>query len=126
MNFDLTEEQKMIRKLMRDFAEGEVAPGADERDRTKRFPKDIIDKMAKLNLMGLPFPEEYGGAGADTISFAIAVEELSRVDASVGITYAAHISLGCAPLYMFGTEEQKKKYLVPLCLGETLGAFGLT
>lgn len=126
MNFDLTPEQKMIRKLMRDFAEGEVAPGADERDRTKRFPKDIIDKMAKLNLMGLPFPEEYGGAGADTISFAIAVEELSRVDASVGITYAAHISLGCAPLYMFGTEEQKKKYLVPLCLGETLGAFGLT
>lgn len=126
MNFDLTQEQKMIRKLMRDFAEGEVAPGADERDRTKRFPKEIIKKMAELKLMGLPFPEEYGGAGADTISFAIAVEELSRVDASVGITYAAHISLGCSPLYMFGTEEQKKKYLVPLCRGETLGAFGLT
>ena len=126
MNFDLTEEQKMIRKLMRDFAEGEVAPGADERDRKKEFPLEVIKKMAKLNLMGLPFPEEYGGAGADTISFAIAVEELSRVDASVGITYSAHISLGCAPIYLFGTEEQKRKYLVPLCRGETLGAFGLT
>jgi len=126
VNFDLTPEQKMIRKLMRDFAEGEVAPGADERDRAKRFPKEIIDQMAKLNLMGLPFPEKYGGAGADTVSFAIAVEELSRVDASVGITYAAHISLGCSPLYMFGTEEQKQKYLVPLCQGETMGAFGLT
>lgn len=126
MNFDLTEEQKMIRKLMRDFAEGEVAPTADERDRTKRFPKEVFEKMAELNLMGLPFPEEYGGGGADTVSFAIAVEELSRVCASTGITYAAHISLGCAPLYLFGTEEQKQKYLVPLCRGETLGAFGLT
>lgn len=126
MNFDLTEEQKMIRKLMRDFAEGEIAPGADERDQKKEFPVDIIKKMADLNLMGLPFPEEYGGAGADTVSFAIAVEELSRVDASVGITFSAHISLGCAPIYLFGTEEQKRKYLVPLCRGETLGAFGLT
>lgn len=126
MNFDLTQEQKMIRKLMRDFAEGEVAPGADERDRTKQFPKEIFDKMAELNLMGLPFPEEYGGGGADTISFAIAVEELSRVCASTGITYSAHISLGCAPIYLFGTEEQKQKYLVPLCEGKTLGAFGLT
>lgn len=126
MNFDLTQEQKMIRKLMRDFAEGEVAPGADERDRTKQFPKEIFDKMAELNLMGLPFPEEYGGGGADTISFAIAVEELSRVCASTGITYSAHISLGCAPLYLFGTEEQKQKYLVPLCEGKSLGAFGLT
>ncbi|MBN2908520.1 acyl-CoA dehydrogenase [Polycladomyces sp. WAk] len=126
MNFDLTEEQKMIRKLMRDFAEGEVAPTADERDRTKRFPREIFEKMAELNLMGLPFPEEYGGGGADTVSFAIAVEELSRVCASTGITYSAHISLGCAPLYLFGTEEQKQKYLVPLCRGETLGAFGLT
>jgi alkylation response protein AidB-like acyl-CoA dehydrogenase len=126
MNYDLTSEQKMIRKLMRDFAEGEVAPGADERDRTKRFPREIFDKMAELNLMGLPFPEEYGGAGADTVSFAIAVEELSRVCASTGITYSAHISLGCAPIYLFGTEEQKRKYLVPLCEGKSLGAFGLT
>jgi alkylation response protein AidB-like acyl-CoA dehydrogenase len=126
MNYDLTSEQKMIRKLMRDFAEGEVAPGADERDRSKRFPREIFDKMAELNLMGLPFPEEYGGAGADTVSFAIAVEELSRVCASTGITYSAHISLGCAPIYLFGTEEQKRKYLVPLCEGKSLGAFGLT
>jgi alkylation response protein AidB-like acyl-CoA dehydrogenase len=126
VHFELTSEQKMIRKLMRDFAEGEVAPGADERDLTGRFPAEIFAKMAELELMGLPFPEKYGGAGADTVSFAIAVEELSRVDASVGITYSAHISLGCAPLYLFGTEEQKQKYLVPLCRGESLGAFGLT
>lgn len=126
MNFDLTEEQQMVRKLMRDFAEGEVAPGADERDRTKTFPVEIFGKMAKLNLMGLPFPEEYGGGGGDSISFAIAVEELSRVCASVGITYSAHVSLGCAPFYLFGTEEQKQEYLVPLCQGKSLGAFGLT
>src|SRR5699024_7265086 len=126
MNFDLTEEQQMVRKLMRDFAEGEVAPGADERDRTKTFPVEIFEKMAKLNLMGLPFPEEYGGGGGDSISFAIAVEELSRVCASVGITYSAHVSLGCAPFYLFGTEEQKQEYLVPLCQGKSLGAFGLT
>ncbi|SFS81800.1 acyl-CoA dehydrogenase family protein [Marininema halotolerans] len=126
MNFDLTEEQKMIRKLMRDFSEGEVAPGADERDRTKTFPVEIFRKMADLNLMGLPFPEEYGGGGADTTSFAIAVEELSRVCASAGITYSAHVSLGCAPLYLFGTEKQKKQYLTPLCQGESMGAFGLT
>lgn len=126
MDFELSQEQRMIRKLMRDFAEGEVAPGADERDRTKAFPLDIFKKMADLNLMGLPFPEEYGGGGADTISFAIAVEELSRVCASTGITYSAHVSLGCAPFYLFGTEEQKQTYLVPLCEGKTLGAFGLT
>ncbi|MFC7440601.1 acyl-CoA dehydrogenase [Laceyella putida] len=126
MNYDLTTEQKMIRKMLRDFAEGEVAPEADERDRSKRFPKEIFAKMADLNLMGLPFPEEVGGAGADTVSFAIAVEELSRVCASTGITYSAHISLGCAPIYLFGTEEQKQRYLVPLCEGKSLGAFGLT
>ncbi|MBA4600739.1 acyl-CoA dehydrogenase [Thermoactinomyces mirandus] len=126
MNYDLTPEQQMIRSLMRDFAEGEVAPEADERDRQKRFPEEIMRKMAGLKLLGLPFPEEYGGAGGDTVSFAIAVEELSRVCASTGITYSAHISLGCAPIYMFGTREQKEKYLVPLCEGKTLGAFGLT
>ncbi|MCS1350491.1 acyl-CoA dehydrogenase family protein [Mechercharimyces sp. CAU 1602] len=126
MNFDLTEEQKMIKKLMRDFAENEVAPGAEQRDRDKQFPHEVYKKMAQLQLMGLPFPEEYGGGGADTISFAIAVEELSRVCASTGIGYSAHISLGGAPLYLFGTEEQKRTYLTPLCLGESLGAFGLT
>lgn len=126
MNYDLTVEQQMLRNLMRDFAEGEVAPGADERDRNKQFPLEIFRKLADLGLMGLPFDEKYGGAGADTISFAIACEELSRVCASTGITYSAHISLGCSPIAMYGTEEQKQKYLVPLCEGKTFGAFGLT
>ncbi|GLI09828.1 acyl-CoA dehydrogenase [Paenibacillus tyrfis] len=126
MHFDLTEEQALIKTMMRDFAEGEVAPGADERDRTKQFPEDVFDKLSKLGVMGLPFPEQYGGGGADTISFAIAVEELSRVCASTGITYSAHISLGGAPIHLFGTDEQKEKYLTPLCTGEYLGAFGLT
>lgn len=126
MNFDLTAEQNMILKTIREFAEEEVAPGALERDRTKEFPVEVFKKMADLGLMGLPFPEEYGGAGADTVSFAIVTEELSRACASTGITYSAHISLGGAPLYLFGTEEQKQKYLVPICTGETFGAFGLT
>lgn len=126
MNFDLTEEQTMIRKMIREFAEAEVAPGADERDRNGQFPKEIFDKLAKLGIMGLPFPEEYGGGGSDTVSFAITVEELSRVCASTGITYSAHISLGGAPIQLFGTPEQKEKYLTPLCTGEYLGAFGLT
>ncbi|RID82863.1 acyl-CoA dehydrogenase [Peribacillus asahii] len=126
MDFDLTQEQAMIRKLIRDFAEGEVAPGADQRDRTGEFPKEIFNQLAKLGMMGLPFPEEYGGGGGDTISFAIAVEELSRVCGSTGITYSAHISLGGAPIHLFGTHEQKEKYLTPLCTGEYLGAFGLT
>jgi len=126
MNFDLTKEQRMVRNVIRDFAEGEVAPGADERDKTGEFPLDVFKKLTKLEFMGLPFPEEYGGGGGDTISFAIVVEELSRVCASTGITYSAHISLGAAPLFMFGTEKQKQTYLVPLCRGESLGAFGLT
>ncbi|MFC5648656.1 acyl-CoA dehydrogenase [Paenibacillus solisilvae] len=126
MNFELTAEQSMIRELIHDFAEAEVAPGALERDRTGAFPIEIFEKLAKLGLMGLPFPEQYGGAGADTVSFAVVVEELSRVCASTGITYSAHISLGGAPLALFGTEEQKARYLTPLCKGEYLGAFGLT
>ncbi|RXT14851.1 acyl-CoA dehydrogenase [Ammoniphilus sp. CFH 90114] len=126
MHFDLTQEQLMIRRVLRDFSEGEVAPGASERDKTGKFPSDIMKKLAELELMGLPFPEQYGGGGADSISFAIAVEELSRVCGSTGITYSAHISLGGAPIHLFGTEEQKQKYLVPLCRGEYLGSFGLT
>jgi alkylation response protein AidB-like acyl-CoA dehydrogenase len=126
MNFDLNQEQLMLQKMVREFTEAEVAPGATERDRTGRFPKEIFDKLAELELMGLPFPEEYGGAGADTISFAIVVEELSRGCGSTGITYSAHISLGGAPLHLFGTHEQKMKYLVPIARGESLGAFGLT
>lgn len=126
MNFNLTAEQSMIQRTIREFAEEEVAKGALERDRNKEFPKEIFDKLSKLGMMGLPFPEEYGGAGADTISFAIVVEELSKACGSTGITYSAHISLGGSPINMFGTEEQKQKYLVPICTGESLGAFGLT
>ncbi|RST61467.1 acyl-CoA dehydrogenase [Siminovitchia terrae] len=126
MNFDLTSEQSMIRRTIREFAREEVAPGAVDRDRKCEFPNEVFKKLASLGMMGLPFPEEYEGAGADTVSFAIVTEELSRVCASTGITYSAHISLGGAPIHMFGTEEQKKKYLVPICRGESLGAFGLT
>jgi alkylation response protein AidB-like acyl-CoA dehydrogenase len=126
MNFDLTSEQEMIKKTISEFADEVVAPGAIERDRTKQFPKEIFSKLADMGIMGLPFPEEYGGAGADTISFAIVTEELSRVCGSTGITYSAHISLGGAPIYLFGTEEQKRKYLTPICTGESFGAFGLT
>lgn len=126
MNFDLTEEQQMLRKMVRDFAEAEVAPGALERDKTGQFPHDIVKKLADLELLGLPFPEEYGGAGGDTLSYAIAVEELSRACASTGITYAAHISLGASPFYLFGTKEQKEKWLTPMAKGQFLGAFGLT
>lgn len=126
MNFDLTDEQQMIRKMMREFSDEVVAPGAIERDRTKEFPIEIFKQLSEMGMMGLPFPEEYGGAGADTTSFAIVTEELSRGCASTGITYSAHISLGGAPLNLFGTVEQKKKYLTPLCTGESFGAFGLT
>lgn len=126
MNFDLTLEQEMILKTIREFADEEVAPGALARDQSKQFPLDVFKKLSDLGLMGLPFPEEYGGAGADTISFAIVTEELSRACGSTGITYSAHISLGGAPLYLFGTEEQKQKFLIPICTGETFGAFGLT
>lgn len=126
MNFDLTSEQAMIKRTIREFAEEEVAPGAIVRDKTKQFPTEIFKKLGELGMLGLPFPEEYGGAGADTVSFAIVTEELSRACASTGITYSAHISLGGAPINLFGTEEQKQKYLTPICTGESLGAFGLT
>ena len=126
MNFDLTDEQKAIRDLCRDFAQSEVAPQAEHNDREERFPYDLVAKMAELGLMGLPFPERYGGAGADTVSYALAVMEISRADASTGITLAAHVSLGASPILLFGTEEQKQKYLVPLARGEKLWGFGLT
>ena len=126
LNFDLTEEQQMIKKMIREFAVEEVAPGAIDRDRTKEFPIEVFKKLSEMGMMGLPFPEEYDGGAADTTSFAIVTEELSRACASTGITYSAHISLGGAPLNLFGTEEQKKKYLTPICTGESFGAFGLT
>lgn len=126
MNFLLTEEQEMIRKMVRDFAENEVAPTAAERDEEQRFDRSIFEKMAELGLTGIPWPEKYGGIGADYLSYVIAVEELSRVDASVGVTLSAHISLASWPIYKFGTEEQKEKYLRPLAEGKYIGAYALT
>jgi short-chain 2-methylacyl-CoA dehydrogenase len=126
MHFDLTEEQAQIRRLVRDFAHGEVRPVAEELDREKRFPYEIVAKLGELGLMGIPYPEEYGGGGADTLSYAIAIEELARVDSSVAITVAAHTSLGTWPLYAFGSDDQKAEWLPRLCSGERLGAFGLT
>ena len=126
MNFVLTDEQEMTRKMVRDFAEKEVQPSAEERDETETFSREIFDKMGELGLTGIPWPEEYGGAGSDFISYVIAVEELSRVCASTGTTLSAHISLAGWPLFKYGSEEQKKKYLEPLALGEKLGAYALT
>jgi short-chain 2-methylacyl-CoA dehydrogenase len=126
MNFDLSDEQQAIRRLARDFAEGEVRPVAEELDREKRFPYEIVAKLGELGLMGIPYPEEYGGGGADNLSYALAIEELSRVDSSVAITVAAHTSLGTWPIYAFGSDEQKEEWMPRLCSGERLGAFGLT
>lgn len=127
MKFELTEEQNLIRDMVRSFAETEVAPSAQERDEEERFDRDLMfSRLADLGLTGIVFPEEYGGAGADYISYAIAVEELSRVCASTGVTLSAHLSLGSNPIYLFGTEEQKQKFLVPMATGEKMGAFGLT
>ncbi len=126
MNFDLTDDQRAIQTLCREFARDEVAPRAEEMDAKAEFPYDLVRKMAELGLLGLPFPEEYGGAGADTVSYALAVMEIARADASTGITFAAHVSLGATPFYLFGTEAQKQRYLVPLARGEMLWGFGLT
>jgi alkylation response protein AidB-like acyl-CoA dehydrogenase len=126
MEFDLAPEHELIRRTVRDFAEGEVAPVAEELDRTKSFPYEIVKKLGQLNLMGIPFPEEYGGGGGDTLAYALAVEELTRVDSSVAITLCAHTSLGTQPVYLFGSSEQKQEWLPRLCSGERLGAFGLT
>jgi acyl-CoA dehydrogenase len=126
VDFRLSEEHELLRQTVRDFAEKEVAPSAAERDEQERFDREIFNKMAELGLTGIPWPEEYGGAGMDYIAYAIAVEELSRVCASTGVTLSAHVSLGSFPIYKYGTEEQKQKYLKPLALGEKLGAFGLT
>jgi butyryl-CoA dehydrogenase len=127
MNFELTEEQNLIRQMVREFAETEVAPTAKIRDEEERFDRALMfDRLAELGLTGIVFPEEYGGAGADYISYAIAVEELSRVCASTGVTLSAHLSLCANPIYLFGTEEQKQQYLAPLARGEKIGAFGLT
>ncbi len=126
MDFDLTDEQRLLRDTVRDFARQEVAPVAEELDRTKAFPYELVAKMGELGLMGIPFPEEYGGGGADTLSYALAVEELTRIDSSVAITMAAHTSLGTMPIHLWGTDEQKDDWLPQLCGGQKLAAFGLT
>ncbi|HKT82733.1 MAG TPA: acyl-CoA dehydrogenase family protein, partial [Solirubrobacterales bacterium] len=126
MDFNLTDEQKLLRDTVRDFARQEVRPVAEELDRTKSFPYEIVEKLGGLGLMGIPFPQEYGGGGADTLSYVLAVEELARIDSSVCITMAAHTSLGTMPIYLWGTDEQKAEWLPLLCSGQKLASFGLT
>ncbi len=126
MDFTLSDEHRLIQNTVRDFARQEVAPVAEELDREKRFPYEIVARLGELGLMGIPFPEEYGGGGGDSLAYALAVEELTRVDSSVAITLCAHTSLGTQPIYLFGDEEQKSEWLPKLCSGEALGAFGLT
>ena len=126
MDFKLSKEQEMLRKLFRDFAENEVKPLAATVDEEEMFPENTVKKMAKLGMMGIYIPKKYGGAGADVLSYVMAVEELSKVCATTGVIVSAHTSLCCAPIYENGTEEQKQKYLPKLCSGEWLGAFGLT
>src|SRR5690349_16270626 len=126
MIFDLDDDTRLLQRTVRDFAVQEVAPAAEELDRTKQFPYEIVRKMGELGWMGIPFSEEYGGAGGTSLQYAIAVEELTRVDSSVAITMCAHTSLGTQPVYLFGSDEQKQRLLPDLTAGRRLGAFGLT
>ncbi|HGH1671731.1 acyl-CoA dehydrogenase AcdA [Bacillus thuringiensis] len=126
MHFKLSEEHEMIRKMVRDFAKNEVAPTAAERDEEERFDRELFDQMAELGLTGIPWPEEYGGIGSDYLAYVIAIEELSRVCASTGVTLSAHTSLAGWPIFKFGTEEQKQKFLRPMAKGKKIGAYGLT
>jgi short-chain 2-methylacyl-CoA dehydrogenase len=126
MDFELSDEHRLIQRTVRDFAVQEVRPVAEELDREHRFPYEIVAKLADLNLMGIPFPQEYGGGGGDSLAYALAVEELTRIDSSVAITLCAHTSLGTQPIYLFGSQEQKEEWMPRLCAGEVLGAFGLT
>jgi len=126
MDLDLTQEQELVRATVREFALEQVAPVAEELDRESRFPYELVEQLAELGLMGLPIPEAYGGAGGDTVSYALAIEELTRIDSSVAITVAAHTSLGTMPIYLHGSEEQKQQWLPDLAAGRKLAAFGLT
>ena len=126
MHFDLPDETELLRRTVRDFAVSEVAPVAEELDRTKTFPLEIVRRMGELGWMGIPFPESVGGAGGTALQYAVAVEELTRIDSSVAITLCAHTSLGTQPVYLFGSDAQKERYLPDLCAGRRLGAFGLT
>ncbi len=126
MNFSFTKEQELVKQMVREFAINEVKPIAAEIDVTERFPMENVEKMARYNMLGIPFPTEFGGAGGNNVSYAMTVEELSKVCGTTGVIVSAHTSLCAAPIYQFGTQEQKEKYLVPLAKGEKLGAFGLT
>ena len=126
MEFGLPDDHRLLQRTVRDFAEQEIAPAAEELDRTHTFPYQIVRRLGELDLMGIPFPEEYGGAGSDSLAYALVVEELARVDSSVAITLCAHTSLGTQPIYLFGDDRQKEEWLPRLCSGERLGAFGLT
>lgn len=126
MDFCLSEEHELMRKMIRDFAEKEVEPGAAERDEKEEFSRELFDKMGAIGITGIPWPEEYGGGGSDYLSYVIAVEEISRVDASLGTTLSAHTSLASWPIFKYGTEAQKQKFLKPLAEGEKMGAYGLT
>jgi short/branched chain acyl-CoA dehydrogenase len=126
LNFDLPEEHELLRSTVREFADERIAPVAEELDREHRFPYDLVAELAELGLMGIPIPEEHGGGGGDTLSYAIAIEELTRVDSSVAITVAAHTSLGTMPILLYGTDEQKEAWLPDLASGKKLAAFGLT
>ncbi len=126
MNFDLSEEHELLRRTVREFAEARIAPVAEELDREHRFPYEIVAELAELGLMGIPIPEEYGGGGGDTLSYTLAIEELTRIDSSVAITIAAHTSLGTMPIFLFGNEAQKREWLPQLASGKKLAAFGLT
>ena len=126
MDLDLTPEQELLRDTVRSFARERVAPVAEELDRESRFPVELVREMAELGLLGIPISEQYEGAGGDTVAYAIAIEELTRIDSSVAITVAAHTSLGCGPLHLAGTAEQKERFLVPMASGRVIGAYGLT
>ena len=126
MQFELSDDHRLLRDTVREFATQEIAPVAEELDRSKSFPYDIVKRLGQLDLMGIPYPEEYGGGGGDSLAYALAVEELARIDSSVAITLCAHTSLGTQPLFLFGSEEQKRQWMPPLCAGERLAAFGLT
>jgi short/branched chain acyl-CoA dehydrogenase len=126
MNFDLRDDHELVRRTVRSFAVDRVAPLAEELDREHKFPYGLVEEMSSLGLMGIPIPEAYGGAGADTLSYAIAIEELARIDSSIAITVAAHTSLGTMPIVLFGTEKQKQEWVPDLAMGNKLAAFGLT
>src|ERR1700742_1534654 len=126
MDFALDDQTELLQRTVREFAQAEVAPAAEELDRTKSFPYELVAKMGGLGWMGIPFPEEVGGAGGTSLQYAVAVEELTRADSSVAITLCAHTSLGTQPVYLFGSDEQKERLMPDLCAGRKLGAFGLT